>query len=439
MKKENKPKIFDKTKQNLLLSYLTMILVILGLGTFLSSKLTGSYYTNGLGSKVLGAGTTIDVTYNGNTFSPSSITISAGDTVRWTNSSSSPLAIYSNPHPSHTSYAPLNLGDVEPSGGTVSLQFGTAGTYGYHNHYNSSQGGSVQVNAVVTATATPTPTHTPTPTSTPVPTQSASVTPTPTSTPLPTTSATATVTPTPTATETLEPETITYDKSKNRFILNNSSYTFTEVPEISKGQKFKIAGETEPGITVILTVRSTPQTYTTIADEDGGWAIEAQTSNLDPGAHSFQITLRDTKTNEEVKLNSVPFRVKGETVEDLPATGDSDLVTFLKDYEYFIGAGIILVIVALIFLLRKKKQNTEELPETNMQSGSTMTETVIGKELDLGPILQTNQTEDTVSNPFNQTETNPTITLNPKSELSPESNSIPQEPAQDNGTPPEQS
>jgi len=84
----------------------------------------------------------IQVTASG--FSPQSVTIKAGTKVTWTNTSGSMIVIASNPHPVHTDYPPLNLGSLA-NGQSVSLVFPTPGTYGYHNHLNPSQTGTIIV------------------------------------------------------------------------------------------------------------------------------------------------------------------------------------------------------------------------------------------------------------------------------------------------------
>lgn len=78
-------------------------------------------------------------------FSPKTLTISKGTTVVWTNKSGGPASIDSDPHPIHTSYPPLNLGNVD-DGQTVELQFDQPGTYNYHDHYHPQKTGTVIVN-----------------------------------------------------------------------------------------------------------------------------------------------------------------------------------------------------------------------------------------------------------------------------------------------------
>lgn len=85
---------------------------------------------------------TITVTSSG--FQPGSLTVKAGETVVWSNQTGNTSNVSSAPHPAHTDYPPLNLGDIAP-GASVSLTFPAAGTYKYHNHLNPSQFGSITV------------------------------------------------------------------------------------------------------------------------------------------------------------------------------------------------------------------------------------------------------------------------------------------------------
>lgn len=86
--------------------------------------------------------TSVSLTSTG--FSPKDITIKKGAKVIWTNNSGAPATIDSTPHPIHTSYPELNLGNFM-NGETLEFVFPEAGKFNYHNHLNSSQGGSVTV------------------------------------------------------------------------------------------------------------------------------------------------------------------------------------------------------------------------------------------------------------------------------------------------------
>lgn len=84
----------------------------------------------------------VNITSKG--FEPKTLTIGVGATVTWINKSGSAVNINSDPHPVHTAYPPLNLGIVE-DGKSVSLVFDKLGTYGYHNHLQPSQRGTIIV------------------------------------------------------------------------------------------------------------------------------------------------------------------------------------------------------------------------------------------------------------------------------------------------------
>lgn len=77
-------------------------------------------------------------------FTPATVTIKVGEKVVWKNQSGEPATVSSDPHPVHTNYPPLNLGNFK-DGESHELIFTETGTYGYHNHFNSSQKGTVIV------------------------------------------------------------------------------------------------------------------------------------------------------------------------------------------------------------------------------------------------------------------------------------------------------
>jgi plastocyanin len=84
------------------------------------------------------------ITYSDSGFSPSKTTVKSGDTVAIKNTSSSDMQFDSDPHPVHTDDEELNAGTVAP-GQTVTFTVTTKGTFGFHNHLNPSDTGSITV------------------------------------------------------------------------------------------------------------------------------------------------------------------------------------------------------------------------------------------------------------------------------------------------------
>ena len=84
------------------------------------------------------------ITYDGNSYEPSTTTVKSGETIKIVNQSGSRMEFASDPHPRHTINPQLNTGDIDP-GVSKTITVTTTGTWGFHNHYNSSQRGTVIV------------------------------------------------------------------------------------------------------------------------------------------------------------------------------------------------------------------------------------------------------------------------------------------------------
>ncbi len=102
---------------------------------------------------------TYDVTYKESGYSPSTLTIKAGDTVTFKNQGPGGMWTASGMHPSHTVYSGTTLQQHCPdsannsfdecqsvgTGQSWSFTFTKTGTWGYHNHVNASQFGKIIV------------------------------------------------------------------------------------------------------------------------------------------------------------------------------------------------------------------------------------------------------------------------------------------------------
>ncbi len=87
----------------------------------------------------------VAVTMSSSGFSPQDVTVSPGQQITWVNKDADPHQVASDPHPTHTSYPPLNTIGLLNSGDKKSLSFPDPGVYKYHDHLNPSFKGSVTV------------------------------------------------------------------------------------------------------------------------------------------------------------------------------------------------------------------------------------------------------------------------------------------------------
>lgn len=112
---------------------------------------------SGTGATVPNAAMTASVSYNGSTFSPSTVTIARGGTVTFTSTGPS-MWVASGPHPEHTGYDGTTRAahcvpgfngttafDQCSGGQSYSFTFSKTGTWTYHNHLNASAFGKVVV------------------------------------------------------------------------------------------------------------------------------------------------------------------------------------------------------------------------------------------------------------------------------------------------------
>ncbi len=67
---------------------------------------------------------------------------------------------------------------------------------------------------------------------------------------------------------------------------------------IEQGSNIELDGTSDPGAEIVLTVNSTPQTISTIADIKGNWRILFDTSNLEIGSHSATLTAINAVGNQ---------------------------------------------------------------------------------------------------------------------------------------------
>jgi len=85
------------------------------------------------------------VTYANGGFGPSVLTVPLGTMVTFRNGSLESIWVASNPHPTHTDYPGFDSKANIAAGQEYSFIFTQRGTWGYHNHLNPTEGGTIVV------------------------------------------------------------------------------------------------------------------------------------------------------------------------------------------------------------------------------------------------------------------------------------------------------
>lgn len=105
---------------------------------------SGSQNTNQSADEASDTEASAVITYTQSGFSPSTVTVKSGDTVSIKNNSDIAIQFNSDPHPTHTENEELNAGSVGP-GETKTFTVNQKGTFGFHNHFNDDQKGTITI------------------------------------------------------------------------------------------------------------------------------------------------------------------------------------------------------------------------------------------------------------------------------------------------------
>ena len=89
----------------------------------------------------------LEVDFDGSKFTPNTVNIKVGDWVFFKNKSQTDMRVASNPHPTHTDYPGFDSLTAIGPGKEYKFQFMKAGSWGYHDHFDPSIGGTVVVSA----------------------------------------------------------------------------------------------------------------------------------------------------------------------------------------------------------------------------------------------------------------------------------------------------
>lgn len=87
------------------------------------------------------------ITRNASSFTPSSVTITAGDQIKFVNTSGASIQPSSNPHPDHTDYTALNMAVIPNNSSSTTGALNNVGTWGYHDHLDNNISGTIVIQA----------------------------------------------------------------------------------------------------------------------------------------------------------------------------------------------------------------------------------------------------------------------------------------------------
>jgi plastocyanin len=91
-----------------------------------------------------GQETAATITATNDGFTPNTVTVKKGQSIKVVNDSSSPIEFSSADHPTHLQDPELNMSELQPGeSGTITVT--NAGTHGYHDHQNPSHTGKIIV------------------------------------------------------------------------------------------------------------------------------------------------------------------------------------------------------------------------------------------------------------------------------------------------------
>ena len=105
---------------------------------------TATTNSDSVGSSEMAVPEMAIITLDESDFSPKNMIVKAGSTVKWINKSGKTASVNSDDHPTHQLNSFLNLGEFA-NGSALEVVFERPGIYGYHNHRNASQNGTVTV------------------------------------------------------------------------------------------------------------------------------------------------------------------------------------------------------------------------------------------------------------------------------------------------------
>src|SRR3989344_2750420 len=132
------------TKTPYLIFALAIIMILVGGFAFMNKPVSNSVPADQI--QMTEENEAFTILYNGETFSPSALTVKVGTTVTFKNvGKSDDMWPASAPHPTHTNLPDFDSKRDIKIGESYSYTFTKVGTWGFHNHENPTANGKITV------------------------------------------------------------------------------------------------------------------------------------------------------------------------------------------------------------------------------------------------------------------------------------------------------
>lgn len=125
-------KVKGLASKKVVIALVAVIAIVIGAGLYF--LLVGREKQEKATAKIPAPTAIVTITSSG--FVPATLSIKAGQTVKWVNSDESPHRVASNPHPTHTGLARFDSKNNLAKDEIFVFNFDKAGTFGYHDHLN---------------------------------------------------------------------------------------------------------------------------------------------------------------------------------------------------------------------------------------------------------------------------------------------------------------
>lgn len=133
-----------------------VVILFLGIGAFVffqntpakNDSTSSSISTNTENTSSSEVKDAVTITYTSSGFSPNTVIVKSGGLITWMNNSDGQVQVGANPHPIHTGNKEITGNEFTldlDKGQQKTMTVNKTGTFGYHNHINADETGTIIV------------------------------------------------------------------------------------------------------------------------------------------------------------------------------------------------------------------------------------------------------------------------------------------------------